>query len=302
MAVTISPVQSPTYLANPVAKKRSPLAPTKTSLTGNQITLSAQQILHAPKNGNDPYELFLASNQFRKGSEDLPLEFEASVRKEIESNYFTADKWDWNDLYDKDNLWFCLSAIKLNKPKHDRNRVPEFLGRALSECTCRGTQSRNNTDNAIVQKIERNFPDKQQRIRYVSFGCDGCFPDWVILSHLVLLGYKNIEVHLTGAHTQPVEKLKEFFGNFNFTVSSYKTFREFTERNAEPADIVLALDFNGDLDKQSSPAKLTLSDKGFALTASNGNLESPNWELVDTTGAKLAGPQRNMKVNWPKLG
>jgi hypothetical protein len=295
MAVTISPVQSS------VPKKRSPLPPTTTSLTSNQISMGSQQILHAPKNGKNPYELFVESNRSMR-QEDAALAFEASVRKEIEYNYFASDKWDWNDLYDKDNLRLCLSAIKLNKPKQDRNRIPAFLGGVLSECTCRGTQSRNNTDNAIVQKIERNFPDKEQRLRYVSFGCDGCFPDWVILSHLVLLGYKNVEVHLTGAYSQSVEKMKEFFGHFNFTVSSYKTFREFTETNTEPADIVLALDFNGDLDKGSSPAKLALSDKGFALTASNSNLESPNWELVDTTGVKLEGPQRNMKVNWPKLG
>lgn len=292
-----------------VLMKRSPLAPrfvTANALTSNQISATSYLILNGPQNGGGAIEAFLKTPRGQSGKtiEEKTVNFEAAAKEDVENNYFSPDQWTLKDLHNKDNLLLCLSATQLNNPNHNRLRAPKFLGNVFSECNCRGTSNRNNTDRIIINRIEKQFPDKEKTIKYVSFGSDGCFPDWVILSNLVLLGYKNVEIHLTGAFEEPAKKMKEFFESYpevKFSVTAHKTFREFTEKSPGPADIVLALDFNGDNDKQNPPAKVVVSDQGFALCAATSRM-APNWDLVDTKGIKLAGQMRNMQVTWPKLG
>src|ERR1700722_10181832 len=132
--------------ANTILKKKSPLYPQfpdKNLLTTQEICMEAEHLLHDPKNGEDPFETFLQKNSnFRpiNGEDTIELTFEASTRDEIEANYFIADQWKWEDLYDKDNLLLCLSSIKLNRPNWNHaGRIPKFMS-ALSECGCRATK------------------------------------------------------------------------------------------------------------------------------------------------------------------
>ena len=217
------------------------------------------------------------------------LELEELSESELYTKPFYED-WvnlKWDDLYDKDNLFFCILMIKHAASKNKYLRIPEIIKDKLSECTCIKASCRNSTEKDVLVQVEKRFVNRNQKRVYVSVGSEGCFQDWVILSQLILLGFTNIDIHLCdmvylkGSQKKACETMKEFFSHFpnvNFTVYIHGSLREFTELKT-PADIVLALDFYGDLDKSPAP-KVLFTPNGFAYCSSKVK-STPNWDVSD---------------------
>ena len=190
------------------------------------------------------------------------------------------DNWhhlQWDNLYDKDNLSMCMLAIgyiATCTPKGHKvyQRIPDVIKhQGLSECDCTEANLRTRVESAILSIIERNFKNHKQTLTYVSIGSGGCFQDWVILCELILLDYTKVEIHLCDKYinTSARRTMEEFFTHFPniaFTIHCHPSLRAFTEIN-KPADVVLAIDFNGDFDQDLPTPKLLLSQNGFAYCA-----------------------------------
>lgn len=212
----------------------------------------------------------------------MPIEQAVSEGDFTLKNEFNdhTQNMSWEELYNRDNLFLCMMMIKAGKAftKEVRNRVPSFIRGDLNECNCRNPVARNSTDSLIIREIERRFPDKSKRLTYVSFGSEGCFSDWVILSQLSLLGYKNIDVHLTAPTKKAYDKMAAFFSQFpgaDFKIFKHDSLREFGSLQ-KPCDILLALDFNGDFDKEPNPFEISINDNGLALSATHGAPTDPS--------------------------
>lgn len=73
----------------------------------------------------------------------------------------------------------------------------------LSECTggvCSLSRCSNNErqifDSKVIETIKKNYPNKENILTYVSLGSGSLLSDCVILSKLIDIGYKNINIHL----------------------------------------------------------------------------------------------------------
>lgn len=259
-------------------------------LKASQIEFICQQTLakfaEATKNGT-PIEVAVSEGDF-----NLKHEFLA----------FT-NGMSWEQLYNRESLFLCMMMIKAGRAftQQMRTRAPSFISAELNECTCRNPVARNNTDSFIIREIEKRFPNKNNRLTYVSFGSDGCFSDWVILSQLSLLGYKHIDIHLTAPKKTSYDKMVSFFSNLpgtDYKVYNHDKLRDFSSLQ-KPCDILLALDFNGDIDK-GAPVDLRVNDNGFALCATNGSQTNPNswpnWQL------QLGTKAHKLFREWKKEG
>src|ERR1700722_1143904 len=198
----------------------------------------------------------------------------------------------WNDLYDKDNLFICMLRIGCVSMCNINmySRTPAFIkDQGLSECECTKAVWRDKTESTILCRIESRFNDHKQMRTYVSIGSGECFQDWVILSKLILLGYTSVDIHLCdieygkGGHQAARQTIGEFFTNFpgiTYTTYFHPSFRDFAELQ-KPADIVLALDFNGDIDHTLPPPKLLLSPDGFTYCSARCKKNQPHWDVAD---------------------
>lgn len=97
----------------------------------------------------------------------------------------------------------------------------------LSECACYNSDifnrelnnRRANIEASIIDYIKSNFPDTEKKsINYMSLGCGNLLQDFIIIFKLMLLGYRNIHIHLV----DPKITLYKIRGSGNISKALYE--------------------------------------------------------------------------------
>jgi hypothetical protein len=290
------------YLIYEFFDLHTPSSPTTDSIqtcAHSKIESQIQSVIAAPSSigfaasvqkSEKPLALFNVSpNQTALQTQDIDHAFSILQSHPIEEVF---QKLEWNTLYDKDNLFICMLGIgSVSIGDITRfTRTPKFIKeQGLSECECTKAVWRDKTESAILSRIESRFNNHKQRLTYVSIGSGECFQDWIILCKLILLGYTNVESHLCdieygkGSYQTACQTMEKFFTHFpdiSYTIHFHSSFREFAELQ-KPVDVVLALDFNGDIDDTLPPPKLLLNPNGFTYCTAKCKKNQPRWDTTD---------------------
>jgi len=162
----------------------------------------------------------------------------------------------------------------------------------FGECACssglrasfdgKQTNKRAKLEQEILSEIEKRWGDKKnEKLVLTSIGSGGCLQEWVLLSKLVLMGFKHVEIHLADLNfkedfSNVGPNLTHFFKQFpdiKYEFHFHHSFENFAQKNIQ-SDILLAIDwekleFEGD--EPQMPVRLT--KKGFFYF----NKEEPHW-------------------------
>lgn len=77
----------------------------------------------------------------------------------------------------------------------------EFSPLEVSECACVNTGAydrpitdrRHNFENAMIQDLRQQFPNKDQTIRIMSLGCGDLLQETILLGRLILEGFPSYD-------------------------------------------------------------------------------------------------------------
>lgn len=115
-------------------------------------------------------------------------------------SFFEVD-YESHHLLNLDEMSQPLGTTFLWHALNEHNAAARVIS-DLVECPCvkfsrkRCPCLRQWLEEALVQKVEAQYPDKSLPLTYVSIGSGGMFYDLVLLTKLVFAGYKNINIVL----------------------------------------------------------------------------------------------------------
>ena len=174
-------------------------------------------------------------------------------------------------LKDRNYREFCARKIEAPHPKfieifqhvHETARFVEDIGYVLvfkplglSECACATgafhrlySPRRNALENAIIQQLVKNYPDKTQPIHLLSMGSAGLMCDFFILEKLVLEGFKRMTldcVEPAGINPIQLESVRQFFVEYPAATIDIEAYRNVDEVPGEKIGYaaVLAIDYD----------------------------------------------------------
>jgi hypothetical protein len=237
--------------------------------------------------------------------------------KEIDSMEFfkTIDQLNIGDLCDKNALYRFLLLFNYPVNRIHRAFVDHFHAPVggydqlkilpFGECTCScGIRSSENGKEAnkrlkleeeILTQIEQRWGDnRDQKLTLVSVGSGNCLQEWVLISKLLLMGYKNLEIHLLdpvygidheeyGMDDPEIQShLPRFFSQFpdvQFDFHFHNSLEEFDGENVQ-TDVLLAIDWDtSSVGKPKVPIKV--SQNGFSYV----NKWEPHW--INTANTQI---------------
>jgi len=134
----------------------------------------------------------------------------------------------------------------------------------------------------ILSQIEKRWGKEKEhkKLTIVSIGAGGCLQEWILLSKLVLMGFKKVKIHLADpVFKRDITKIKtflpEFFAQFKdleFEFDFHDSLEEFSKKNVE-ADVLMAIDWDVKPIDNESKVPIKVSHQGFSYV----NKQEPNW-------------------------
>jgi hypothetical protein len=169
--------------------------------------------------------------------------------------------------------------------------IDQFKVLPLGECSCpcgrrtRKTEKDENrrlrVEEEVLSKIEQRWGNKDQKLTLVSAGSGQCLQEWVLLSKLLLMGYKNVEIHLLDpayCDDKAVRTaLPSFFSQFpsvNFDFHFHNSLEDFKDSSVQ-TDVLLGIDWDIH-SKGRPPVPIHMSSNGFSYI----NKLQPHWQVV----------------------
>jgi hypothetical protein len=211
-------------------------------------------------------------------------------------------KDDLSALFDLNTLYRFL--LLFNHPENEIHKVfvdhftfgpgghDQLKILPLGECSCpcgirthktvKVENRRLRVEEEVLTEIEQRWGNnKDQKLTLVSAGSGHCLQEWVLLSKLLLMGYKNVEIHLLDtAYLNDKEvqaHLPTFFPQFpgvNFDFHFHNSLEAFKGSGVK-TDVLLGIDWDTRSQDQP-PVPIHMSNNGFSYI----NKLQPHWQVV----------------------